>query len=795
MDRDSYEAHTTTTLCIEESGMATTIEPRTKEPASRQYVDFDEYIEYQLQKTRTKVKWTDVLTAAAGVAALVLGYLLVFVLLDHWIVPGGFGTTMRLVMLGGVAVIGTAWLAWMIAIPWFKSVNALFAARLIEKSDPEMHSTLLNLIDLRRAGKPVPESIRRTLEKRAALRLSHLDVDQAVDRRPLMRVSYALLALVALACMYTLFSPKKISSSVWRALAPTADVAVATRTEIHDVRPGDVEVLARTQLEVTADLRGETPERVTLYYTTADRKYVDEPVEMRQVDENLRRYRAIIAGEGGGGVLQNKTYRIEAGDAVTRDFQVAVRQPPSARVDEVSYVYPDYMEFPPRTQSGGHIDAWEGTTVTVTAKANMPVRSAVLVLSDDDDLTRRTAEIPMEVTDGARLRAEWKLTLRDETAQPRYPRFYRIQCYNESRETDPQPTLYTINVRPDERPEVELLDPTGDLERPANAMVPLLIRARDPDFKLRFINLRVEKNGEEIGNEEIFDGHRQRFSTRYEFRLEKLNLEPGETISYWIEARDNKQPIGNRRNTPKLDITITEPVAPEDAEKQLEDDKQRQDEMLEESRQRRNEQGLDDDPMDDMEDMEDAGDEGRDGEAGRDEGEGDAEAESKPGDDGTERQEQEGTGDEGDETGAEGEAEGDGEGSQRQERRRLDPEDDEEALRELIERFGEDEASEGDEGAGGDADRSEGDKQDENGDQPEGRQPGESEPDGTEAGEQDPDHENDGKGGRLICMAHDDRNSVSNTLQRTALLTLDRLKALGRGRSTQAAGGITAMNQ
>ncbi|MBT4866277.1 MAG: hypothetical protein HON53_14330, partial [Planctomycetaceae bacterium] len=45
--------------------MPATVEPKTVEPKTAQsqsaagYVDFDEYVDFQLEKTRHSIKWTD----------------------------------------------------------------------------------------------------------------------------------------------------------------------------------------------------------------------------------------------------------------------------------------------------------------------------------------------------------------------------------------------------------------------------------------------------------------------------------------------------------------------------------------------------------------------------------------------------------------------------------------------------------------------------------------------------------------------------------------------------------------
>ena len=240
--------------------MSTSYDPA----GSQQYVDFDEYVDYQLQRTREQIRWTDLLTALTGIAVAVLAYTLVFVLLDHWVIEGGFSVTARIAMLTLLVAGTTVWLARKVLVPATRRVNSLFAARTIEQSAPDLKDSLLNLIDLKRSGRPLPEGIGASLEKRAAVGLSQIDMEQTVDRRLLMRLALALLALVVVFCLYTLLSPRKISDSLIRALLPTAAVEVPTRTQIVEVTPGEETpvVLAGSRQEISVRLLGEVPEQV-----------------------------------------------------------------------------------------------------------------------------------------------------------------------------------------------------------------------------------------------------------------------------------------------------------------------------------------------------------------------------------------------------------------------------------------------------------------------------------------------------------------------------------------------------
>ena len=556
----------------------------TAAPQSTQseYVEFDEYIDYQLSKARSQIKLMDIATAAVGAAVLVLAYLFAFTLLDHWIVPGGFSTTARAVMLGLLLLASVVWIAWKVARPYFRSVNRLYAARAIEGVEPALKGNLLSLVDLSAANRPVSKSIRRAIEKRAAVGLASTDVDHAVDRQMLMRLSIALLLVVVACCLYAALSPKSLS--FMRPLS-TVDQAVATRTSIVDVRPGSVEILAGEHLAVMVETDGEKPEFVRAFVSWDDGQFEDFPVELRQVEDGLPQYEGLILGDRNRGIVRNMTYYIAAGDARSDVYQVSVLQPPSVTVNQVEYRFPSYMQFDNETRSTGNIDSWEGVEVTVSATANMPLQSAVVRCSDGEDLSQRAEEYRVEFMNAERtkLRARWKLELRTDKS---FPRRYRFDCTNQRGQADPEPTLYAIAIRPDEQPKVVIDAPQATtIEQPSNGIIPLMISAHD-DFKVRFVAVRIT-HGERLIREEevtgtpVFGGGNSKpqpsLNLNYDLRLND-RFPPKSEITVRVEARDNRdEPKDGQRGVSRsIKVLITEPKPPEDVKRQLHQQKEEQ---------------------------------------------------------------------------------------------------------------------------------------------------------------------------------------------------------------------------
>ncbi|NDC62887.1 MAG: hypothetical protein EBZ59_02630 [Planctomycetia bacterium] len=76
----------------------------------------------------------------------------------------------------------------------------------------------------------------RSLERRAARRLSRLPSDGVVDRSIAVRLALGLAALVVLACLYELLAPKSLLVSAARLVAPWAGIAAPSRVRIEPVR-------------------------------------------------------------------------------------------------------------------------------------------------------------------------------------------------------------------------------------------------------------------------------------------------------------------------------------------------------------------------------------------------------------------------------------------------------------------------------------------------------------------------------------------------------------------------------
>jgi hypothetical protein len=570
--------------------------PARRKPAEK-VIGYDRFIEDHLQKTRSQVKWVEISSAAMILVAGTLAYLMIVVLLDHWLIPGGLGFWGRFAALallvlgaGGYFAIGLAPLV-------LRRVNPVYAAHAIEQARPSLKNSLVNFLLLRTSREGISESVYQAVEQQAATRLSQVHVESAVDRSRLIKIASVMTAVVALSCLYLIASPKNPLSTVRRVVLPWAEIAAPTRVTIEEVSPGDTSTFYNGYVTVEAVVRGvDDADPVTLYYSSADGQTVEQPIPMQRPAGAYRHSATLPAGTGG--LQQNVVYHIAAGDARSNLFQVEVRPAPTIVIDRVEYHYPRYTGMETATRQHGDLKAIEGTRVTLHAKANQEILAAWLDLDCKGTRNKSFKIDGREATITVPLRLAGKGQSQEFSS-------YQIRFTNTERHENPQPIRHLVDVVPDQPPDVKFDAPTRpETELAANGRLAIEVRARDPDFALSRVDIlaeRVDQSGNLLLSEPLLAKEQTEFEGSYTLDPEKLKLKPGDTIRLWAQARDNRRPNDdqpaepNVSETDKLKIVIVEPAErqPRDNELAKNDPQQRNQPPEDQPRDRQQQNGQD----------------------------------------------------------------------------------------------------------------------------------------------------------------------------------------------------------
>ena len=509
---------------------------------------YREAIDRQLNRTRRQVKLVELGASSVLLLAGVLGFLLVASLVDHWVVSLGYvGRTVLLAIL----LIGVAWYFWQKVLPLLvRSINPEYAAHAIEESTPSLKNSLLNFLLLRRSPLGVKEVVLEALEKRAAADIATVPVDAAVDRSKLIRMGYLLVGIMAILGLYKILSPKDPFQTAARVLAPWADIARPSRVEISDVQPGSTEVYIGESVKVSAAVAGAREgDAIEVVYSTVDGTLIDQRVPMTAVGGG--RFEATLPAGGAagtvsstGGLQQNVVYRVEAGDAATSDYRLTVIDSPRIVVEKCDYAYPAYTRKAPQSTDRGDLKGLEGTRVSITARANQPIKTAWIEF--DPDPGPGPAETMKLNVQGDRATGVLVLQLRSDRRTP-WRSSYQLRFINERQQQSQQPVLHGIEVLRDLPPEVEIITPQArEVEVPENGSQAIEVRAIDPDFGLTKVDLMGRARNREVVIRSMLepaDGQPPQISRKFVFRPSDWKLRAGEELTYWAVAEDNRTAV------------------------------------------------------------------------------------------------------------------------------------------------------------------------------------------------------------------------------------------------------------
>ncbi|GAB6185782.1 hypothetical protein [Thermopirellula anaerolimosa] len=533
--------------------------------------ELERRIEERIRSVGRRIGWVELSWRLLIWLVGVVGFLLVFTVCDQWLFSRGMPTPLRWTAWSLVAGLSAAWLGLAVGPYLLHRIHPLFAAYVLEKAFPGLKHAVMGFLLLRERRQdfehdPLSKHVFLGLERKAAATVETVALDSVVDRAQVVRWAAVLAGVIAAFCLYVVFSPKNALVSTARVLIPWADIAPATRVRIEDVSPGNAEVTAGDRVIVTAHVFGlRSGEEPRLHFSTADGQFSDQVIPLRPVDGESSRFSAELFPA----IPCDTTYRIEAADAETKAFRIRVLPTVRLEVQSLELEYPPYTRLGKKTLTGtGDISAIEGTRVTVSAQASVPLRDAEIELDDG------RIRIPMQ-----RSGEGWlgRFTLKMSKKDPNIGEFtsYALRGTDEDGRRNRDPVRFSIATIPDRPPWVDFQDPPADGSViPVNAATTLHVKAQDPDFGLNRLALYLEKGGRSIHSSVLLEtppsesGSTEIVTKSFELRPAELNLQPGDTVFCWSEALDNREPTANRVESRRLQLVIGESTPSDNAQPQ-----------------------------------------------------------------------------------------------------------------------------------------------------------------------------------------------------------------------------------
>lgn len=422
----------------------------------------------------------------------------------------------RLVLL--LVIIGLpltrAWKSWWNQV---KRFDASRTARAIEEKEGGLESLLATAIDLQKNG-PTPgtsaslwEATRRKAEEAAA----ELDPARIVTFGNLVRPAAIALALAFIILVFALVNGSFLQAGLARIFNPWTLAAYPTNTRI-DPGPGDLVVKQGDRTTLTIGISGDIPETATLLLQTGE----GEPRELElPVTDGQCHYLLASAS-------RDFRYRIEAGDARTPWFNVAVI--PAPRIDSVAVEldFPDYLDRENETREALTLSVPESTGIHWDLTLDRPVRSAVLHRDDQPP-------VPLELLDQGT-----RLILDEKVEASRGYSFSWVEKDNGFEFTSPR---FFLQVSSDQAPQVEITSPSSNLNALLGRKLDLALRARDDHglgtTRITYrVNLRPAKTVPLAQPVRSGEGEQ---TLAWDYREALPDLKIGDTVSFFVEVADH----------------------------------------------------------------------------------------------------------------------------------------------------------------------------------------------------------------------------------------------------------------
>jgi hypothetical protein len=357
-----------------------------------------------------------------------------------------FSTTSRwLLSLAGLCLtLAAAW--WFLVRPLSRRFTLTKMARILEVRHPELQERISTAVEL--LASDDPDSIRGSQELISAVVDSAVDdvatVDPKTEFKPARSKKFIVATAVCGGIIALLLAiwPQQAWTLLTRALAPFLDIGNAYADTLV-VDPGDVRVAKGEPVTIQVSVKHKRLKRAEIRRQLPDgTESVERMALIAEEPDGTKRFSLTFPA-----VEEGFDYRVRAGAALSRYFDVTAVEPPTVTKLEVKYDYPEYTALPDaggETETG-EIRAVAHTRVSVTATLNKPAWSAKLVFNDTPSATEPVIaenRVTWDFELKAGMRGSWNIDLADEEGFKN------------------QPSAYPIEVLPDKAPTVQIVSPT-----------------------------------------------------------------------------------------------------------------------------------------------------------------------------------------------------------------------------------------------------------------------------------------------------------------------------------------------
>jgi hypothetical protein len=433
------------------------------------------------------------------------------------------------------AVIALRFLAWGVVVgltiqflirPLFRPITEEQVALYLEEHEPSLEASMLGALEMERvqdrdAALPSRALVDKLVD-RAVDKARAVEYGRGIDRKSLYQGSGALGFIIVAVVLFLLLGPSSLRHGMQALVVPTQGVAEVNPYSIL-VEPGNAVVSRGSDLGIEASLGGFTTDEAYLFSRLAG-------------EETFQRLSMIQADSLGFELLllnltEDTEYFVEANGIRSATHLIEVEALPYVEAMTHTYVFPSYTGLEPRVEeAAGDIAVLAGTLVRLSIASTLPTPGGLALVNGTDS-------IQLEAGPDGLLEGEFRV---------RGDGFYRIDLARTEGALVQASPEYTIDVLEDLGPSVVISDPGRDSQASAIEEVFVEVQA-DDDFGIGSLDLIYSINGSPEDTVPLFNGGGRplpEVTAGHTLFLEEWELEPGDVISYYASARDNRSGSG-----------------------------------------------------------------------------------------------------------------------------------------------------------------------------------------------------------------------------------------------------------
>ena len=509
----------------------------------RELVRIDPLLEV-IAAVRRHARWVWMATAVLGLIGSLAGLLVAALLLDHYLV---LPAVLRVILLLTVVAVPVLVVRRLWRDRPERSPQEI--ALQIEKRFTDLDNRLINSLQLVEADQHNNQELVAAIADEAQQAVARVRPASAVPKRTLFVVLLITLIAGVMLTSHATAHRASIGAGLSRVLLPLAD---NTLTRIVSVAPGDADVLMNADVGFAIRLEGRTVTQADLEIELADGTQITLPMTAES-DTHPERLSTTFER-----IESDARYRIIAGDARTRRYEIRVHQPPTVQRITHTITPPAYLNDEPVEQVGGTIQAIKGSQVELIVHASQPLQAARLAFDDGEQIELSLSES----RSGPGAIGQTVLAVNT-------PRRYALQLTNVYGFKN-DPVSFDILPIVDQPPTVTFLQPAGDISADIDVRLPLELQATD-DHALREVHLVQLKDSDGATDDAASEktttlhtwpitNHEDRATLTHDgIDLAECGLSPEQPVRLRILAYDH-QPNGPSGVSSILTIRFNDPA-------------------------------------------------------------------------------------------------------------------------------------------------------------------------------------------------------------------------------------------